>query len=283
MSTNKTKRAKELRRQQARKMRRESEAAAPLSSQSPPPALAPSQWRQPPAAELALLEKLDGHAHLRNKLRQVARERAEWAGIPMPLDGERLVIEPRYPYAAISNIGKKEDDGPKDWKVRNVFWSSWRRCDVVIFEEADGRITRSYIPGVHNLEKQLHTLGCAEAWGIEQESKAVHTLGSLLSHRQFKQYMLTGSFLEISKRSGLAYLFRRLRPTAVIERDLQRNTTRVKCTLCLHPIGYYEDSWAGAMCPTDDVIAHLSMMRGDEPFFWRKANQHPPHRPEAGL
>lgn len=224
---------------------------------------------------------MDGHAHLRNKLREVARAKSEWAGIPMPLTDERLVIEPRYPFAALG--ASKEDDEPRDWKVRNVFWSSWRRCDVVIFEEADGRITRSYIPGVHSLQKQLRTLGCSEAWGIEQESKAVHTLGTLVSHRQFKQYMLTGSFVESSKRSGLMYMFRRLRPTAVIAQDFKRDTTKVRCTLCLHPIGYYEDSWAGSMCPTDDVIAHLMMMRGDEPMFWRKANQHPPHRPEAGL
>jgi hypothetical protein len=244
-----------------------------------------SQWHQRPAAERALLEKLDGHAHLRNKLRQVGRLRSEWAGIPMPLEGEHLVIEPRYPFAQLANVNRPpgEDDGPKDWKVRNVFWSTWRRCDVVIFQEADGRITRSYLPGVHNLEKQLHTLGCAEAWGIEQESNAVHTLGTLVPHRQFKQYMLTGSFIETSKRTGLVYMFRRLRPTAVIEQDFKHNATKVRCTLCLHPIGYYENSWAGAMCPTDDVIAHLMLMRGDEPMFWRKSNQHPPHRPEAGL
>src|SRR3546814_10910453 len=36
------------------------------------------------------------------------------------------------------------------------------------------------------------------------------------------------------------------------------------CALCLHPIGYYENSWAGAMCPTDDVIAHLMLMRRSE-------------------
>lgn len=40
---------------------------------------------------------------------------------------------------------------------------------------------------------------------------------------------------------------------------------------------------AGAMCPTDDVIAHLSLMRGDEKMFWRRCNQHPAYRPEAGL
>lgn len=37
------------------------------------------------------------------------------------------------------------------------------------------------------------------------------------------------------------------------------------------------------MTPTDDVIAHLTLMRGDEPMFWRRANQHGPDRPEAGL
>jgi hypothetical protein len=155
--------------------------------------------------------------------------------------------------------------------------------DVVIFEEADGRITKSYMPGMSAMQKQLQTLGCSDAWGIEQESKAVHTLGTLVSHRQFKQYMLTGSFIERSKRSRLYYLFRRLRPTVVIEAPDGGNNSRVRCTLCLHPIGYYAESWAGAMCPTDDVIAHVMMMRGDEAMFWRKANQHSPHRPEAGL
>jgi hypothetical protein len=120
------------------------------SQPSPQPALALSQWHQRPAAERALLEKADGHAHLRNKLREVARMRSEWAGIPMPLEGERLVIEPRYPYAGLANIGEKPEpaDPEAGWKVRNTFWSTWRRCEVVIFQEANGRITRAYLPGV---------------------------------------------------------------------------------------------------------------------------------------
>ena len=55
------------------------------------------------------------------------------------------------------------------------------------------------------------------------------------------------------------------------------------CAPCLHPIAYYDGSWAGAMCPTDDVIAHLALMRGDEHMFWRRANQHAPWRREAGV
>jgi hypothetical protein len=55
------------------------------------------------------------------------------------------------------------------------------------------------------------------------------------------------------------------------------------CALCLHPIGYYADTWAGVMCPTDEVIAHLVLMRGSEEKFWANANQHPLDRPAAGL
>lgn len=202
----------------------------------------------------------------------------------MVLEGEQLVIHPRYPYAALGKIGAREEPDEKPgWKVRNTFWSTWRRCEIVIFDEADGRITRAYLPGIHNLDKQLRTLGASEAWGMEQENKALQLLASLVTPRQLKQYMLTGSFIETSKRSGLVYMFRRLRPTVVIEQDFKRNRTKVRCTLCLHPIAYYSESWAGAMTPSDDVVAHLMLMRGDEPMLWRRANQHPPHRPESGL
>ena len=117
------------------------------------------------------------------------------------------------------------------------------------------------------------------------------TLAGLLSHRAFKAYMMTGTFLEISKRSGVAYMFRRLRPTLALsmrEGSIRHGSrgvggTRILAALCLHPIGYYRGSWAGAMTPTDDVIAHLMLMRGDEAMFWRRANQHAPWRPEAGL
>jgi hypothetical protein len=109
MATNKAKRAKDLRRQQERKHRRSGAADVQQQSPSQQPVPALSQWHQRPAAERALLEKADGHAHLRNKLREVARMRSEWAGIPMPLEGERLVIEPRYPYAGLAKIGEKPE------------------------------------------------------------------------------------------------------------------------------------------------------------------------------
>lgn len=209
--------------------------------------------------------------------------RGDWAGIPMPLSGERLVVEPRYPNAqGLMAIGAPEqaDDGDDGWQEVNRWYSIQRRADIIVMRK-DGETDWGILPGFHSLNFALGTLGCAEAWGIEQESNAVSTLAGLLPHRQFKQYMLTGMFMEASTRSGVHYLFRRLRPTVAIATKGEK--TRILCALCMHPIAYYAGTWAGAMTPTDDVIAHLMMMRGDEAMFWRRSTQHPPTRPEAGL
>lgn len=237
-----------------------------------------------PAVSAALFDPLDGMSGLRNGLRAIAAERGDWAGIPMILDGSPLTIEPRYPHAeALSEYGRKPDDADdelKDAKVRNVFWS-WRyRTNVAIWNNGD-KIEWGLLGGPHGLMMALDTLKASDAWGIEQESRAVHTLGSLLRHRPFKQYLLTGMFMETSPRSGVHYLFRKLRPTVAL--SSRTGDTKVLAALCMHPIGYYDGSWAGAMTPTDDVIAHLMLMRGDEAMLWRRCNQHPSFSKQAGL
>lgn len=202
-----------------------------------------------------------------------------------------MVIEPTYPNAAelceigVTEIQRKDELAAKaanaGYKIRNRFWSFKIRAWVVVVERPDGKVEHFPDHGTHNVARLLDTLDCSRAWGLEQEAKAVQTLGTLLRHHTFKHYLLTGMFLEQSKRTGLYYLFRRLRPTVVM--DGSSGSMKVRCALCMHPIGYYDGTWAGAMCPTDDVIAHLMMMRGDEPMFWRRANQHPAWEPNAGI
>lgn len=235
-----------------------------------------------------LLDRVDGYSALRNGLRRVAEDRDEWSGIPMPLEAAHLVIEPTYPKAAeLMAIGGSDTDPPPGTepqakvRVRNSFWSMHRRSEVVVYEKPDGKVTYGLVPGFHHLDQLLRTLGCSDAWGIEQEKNALDLLGTLIRHRAFKQYLLTGSFLESSKRSGVTYFFRKLRPTIAMH-DVN-GYMRVMCALCMHPLAYYEDSWAGAMTPTDDVIAHLMLMRGDEAMFWRRCSQHPAWRPQAGI
>ena len=275
---------RQQRRQMERQSRKELRGADAHQRQSTParPAPSPSRGQQAGNYGLALINSLDGFAPLRGKLAEVADRESSWAGIPMPLEGERLVIEPKFPRAAsLAEIGApaQEPDDP-NIKVRNRFYSHKMRCDIYVYEE-NGRVNWASSPAVHSFTQALRTLSCSDVWGIEQEHRALQLLGTMIRHRQFKQYLLVGMFCETSKRSGLTYFFRKLRPTVVV--DTRGKEPRILCTLCMHPIAYYQGSWAGAMCPTDDVIAHLTMLRGDEHLLWRRCNQHEPHRPEAGL
>lgn len=247
---------------------------------SPPLTPAPSAYLTELGVET--LNKADRWSDLRNKLRDLGKGINEWAGVPIPLEDERLILNPKYPLAHIFKR-KTEDEEPKDYKVRNIFYSHRRRCDIVVFEEADGRITWGPIPAFNSLNQSLHTMGNSVVWGLEQEHRALLLLGQHVNHYQFKMYALTGMFLEKSPRSGVLYAFRRLRPTIAFTDKADGDKAKILCALCLHPLGYYEGSWAGALCPTDDVVAHLMLMRGDEKMFWRSCNQHAPHRPEAGL
>lgn len=257
---------------------------------SEPEQPAPLPSPVPQADRLTLLERFDNFAGFRNGIRRLAQENDHWAGIPMPLDGERLIIEPRYPNADIFPTTPEDAMDPvvpvdklDNLKLRNSWWSDRLRADIYIFEE-NGKIVSLISRKPHLFDNTLHVLGCSYAWGIEQEAAAVQLLATLIPHHTFKMYLLTGMFLERSPRSGLTYLFRKLRPTVVL--DARKNDAaraRVLCALCLHPIAYYEGSWAGAMTPTDDVVSHLMLMRGDEPMFWRRANQHGATHPEAGL
>lgn len=242
--------------------------------------------------ELLAVESYDTHAGLRYALAEVAKNKDEWAGIPMPIDDFPLVVEPSYKFAELfAKLGQKPESGKYEgWKVRNSWYSSHKRSDIVVVEKPDGEITWMWKPAFHSIAMQLGTLGASDVWGIEQEHRALELLGTMLRHRTFKMYLMTGMFLEKSDRSGVTYLFRRLRPTIAMAanpgfaEDHPNNVEmRGLAALCMHPIAYYDTTWAGAMCPTDDVIAHLSMMRGDEKMFWKRCNQHPLYRPEAGL
>ncbi|WP_050028961.1 hypothetical protein [Verrucomicrobium sp. BvORR034] len=224
----------------------------------------------------------EAHAYLK----VVASAAGEYAGIPFPLQGTRLVIHPKYRFAEVFN--NSDEDVPPDttqsepsyWPVNA--WTSRRggKCIIVLRDKEDRR-TALIIPAPTSLQFAINTMGLTVAWTLEAEYRALEKLASLLTPHAFNLYVLTGSFVETSPRSGVSYLFRKLRPTlAIRERDGDQT---VLCALCLHSIGYYKDSFGGSLVPTDDVISHLLLMRGDEPGFWRLANQHPAWAPQAAV
>lgn len=208
---------------------------------------------------------------------QIATEREEWAGIPVPLPDTPMVLEPRYPHRF--DFTKPSEDNTK---IYNMWHSKRLRADVCVIDDGEGKRTAAFLAN-NTVGKMLHTIGASVAWPLEAEKKAIMKLADMVSNHAFLSYMLTGTFIETSKRSKVSYIFRKLRPTVAIRPDIDGESMRILCTLCLHPVGYYAGTWAGVMCPTDDVIAHLSMMRGDEAKFWANANQHQSDQPESGL
>ena len=221
-------------------------------------------------------------ADVRRSINVIAQQRGEWGGYPQPIQGKKLVIEPRYPIKRLNGFSLPSDDEvPRevqddDFKLVNSWFSICRNSEVFIFREADGRITSAQLAAtVVRCRTLIDVIEVtSQAWELEAELEAQEKLRSLVTETAWKHYVLIGMFLETSKRSNVTYLFRKLRTTVALGRG-KNESVKAIATLCLHPIGYYEGTPCGVMVPTDDVIAHLLMMRGDEHMFWRKANQKP--------
>lgn len=232
---------------------------------------------------------LPSYRQLASRSVEAAKEKHEWAGLPMPIEGQRLVIAEGYPYkdglerfqfgATLHIDTDKTINEAPDVEI-NRFYSCYKGTDVIVIRQANGRTT--YGLQTHNRASMLmNTIGASFAWPLDAELKATEKLKELIGPDRLTVYLLSGCFLEMSKRSGVIYMFRKLRPTVAV--SASGGELKILCALCLHPVGLYSGTWAGVMCPTDDVLAHLIMMRGSEHKFWAHANQHAAYRPEAGL
>jgi hypothetical protein len=247
---------------------------------------------------------------MRRYLNEAADHVEDWQGIPVPVNDIPLRLHDRHPMADLFrwiderdlHSGEEREPLPalkcygedvrEDDRVVNE-WFSYRLNVTVLVVDRAGRRRHAKIPrapdgSMDRLNFWLQTIGASDAWEESAERTAREKLRRMLTARQWRHYDLTGSFIETSKRSGLVYVFRRLRPTIALtgnEKWFRPNGGTMRClaVLCMHPIGYYSESWAGCMTPSDDVIAHLEMMRGDEAYYWRCANQHEAWRAEAGL
>lgn len=224
---------------------------------------------------------------IRWALKRHAAATDNWAGCPLPLTGLKLVIEPRYPHQGLNGCGFDREEEPEYRERLQGKYPETRQAQVYVYDKRK----KQYLgiaydtgaaqvawrlpcePNVKKLTQSLDTLIAVTAWDIEAEFKAQEKLEQLASPHQMKCYLLTGMFVETSPRSKLLYLFRRLRPTLAL-RHTEDYSLKILAALCLHPIGYYADTYAGCLVPTDDVIAHLLMMRGDEHKFWAHSNQH---------
>lgn len=234
----------------------------------------------------SLAPQMPSMDQLRGKLKTLADERGDWAGIPMILGDLDLVLEPKYPYQFhLDRNCNIDETASGNWvQVVNRWWSERYRCHVCLCKDDQGKRSVQ-LQAWNGGMMVLNTIGASRAWSFQAEVKAQQKLKELVTPHIFEMYIMTGSFLETSKRSGITYIFRRLRPTVALSNGHKGKDVDLKilCTLCAHSIGYYKNTWGGAMTPTDDVVSHLLWMRGDEPKFWQQSNQHPANQPQSGL
>jgi len=247
-------------------------------------------------AKLEIGKDLLTYAQVSQYVAEKTLPEQDWSGLPIPVHGLSLVLEPRYKHQGIGQFRWKEyydEHGvrqvfdeepppkPSEYTRINSWWNARYQVTIVVVKDKQGR-ARFYPQFEDRLAFAIRTLDAAVVWPVEAEQKAQKKLSTHIPEEAFELYVLTGHFPETSKRSQVTYLFRKGRPTIALRQD-EDTVTAVLCALCLHPIGYYGDTWAGVMCPTDEVIAHLLMMRGSEEKYWANANQHPLDRPAAGL
>jgi hypothetical protein len=228
------------------------------------------------------------------RLQAALFEIGEFAGIPTPVEGQPIHLEDRHPKKIdLERISREPreaqvrvcTDADVDETLTGVNeWYSHRKQGRILIARTNGRIKYGIIPAGagQRMDMLLRTIGAARGWDVGAEIAAMKRLSEITTDWQWDCYLLTGSFLETSKRSHVSYVFRRLRPTLALRPGPDGNM-RCLAALCLHPIGWFDESWAGAMVPTDDLLSHLIWMRGDEHGFWRRANQHHPWEPEAGV
>lgn len=237
----------------------------------------------------------DGWDRIRDKIIGLAGERGEWAGYPLPVEHAELVIEPRHPLADSldgatlrSDLARQIADAStnqRPYKIVNS-WTDYGRGRQVFVLRENGRAKVAVLghhSSTHRSRMALDTMAASQAWSVAAEFTALARLKTLVTPTAFRYYLLTGTFIESSKRSGVFYFFRKCRPTLAFKATADSDDTRLLCALCLHPIGYYQSTYAGSMVPTDDIIAHLLFMRADERKFWSKCNQHDCQAAEAGL
>ncbi|MFZ2763468.1 MAG: hypothetical protein WAX80_00285 [Minisyncoccia bacterium] len=110
---------------------------------------------------------------------------------------------------------------------------------------------------------------------VDTEKVASERLLKELDDCQQRQYVLTDSFIERG-RSGVLYLLRRNRPTLAMRPTVGKGEKEADllCAMCMHPLAYYDGSWAGVMPPSDEILAHLLHIRSDEHRYWKVCNQH---------
>lgn len=232
-----------------------------------------------------------GHVR-RHELEGLTLGTREAPGVHLHVDTEETVDERQVLRSWWSRLWRTEVFVVQHGRPRRQAWrrtaaGGWRRATLAADDDFRVELVfvrwNYYVEPLHRWKMWLDTCDAGtQAWSVEAELRAQESLARYVTEAQYRSYLLTGTLPEPSRRSQAVYVLRRSHPTVVLL-PTRSGDYRPSCTLCLHPVAYYDRTFAGGLCPTDDVIAHLLLLRADEHRFWRQANQHPIHARESGI
>lgn len=176
-------------------------------------------------------------------------------------------------------------------KVGKGSFSSARDMHEIIITQCPKTLNKYHSFGSNMIGGRLELLlesmfKNRESTLVEAEKKAQERLLELLDEKQRISFMVNDCFYEHSTKSGASYVFRRNRPTLALRLSDPvdgRQEVKFLASLCCHPMGYYTNTFAGVMTPSDELIANLLLLRADEHGFWKRSNQHPIHDPRSGV
>jgi hypothetical protein len=94
----------------------------------------------------------------------------EWAGIPVPIEGERLIVAPQMPFAAL--FDKPEQPNPEDRGLAGPQQLVVRRWRAVIhmIERPDGKVVSRWEPSFHHITHDLRRSGPRSRGGSNRNS-----------------------------------------------------------------------------------------------------------------
>ncbi len=208
---------------------------------------------------------------------------------------ESVGVDVTAPKSTAEELSNSESANTEVEEPEWVFQNSWENRrpwkgtlgEVLVFRNSKtGKYIKEYRSyGRNAVSKRIHfatkSADDTQAYGIlSAERKANSVLKKLLTKQQWISYRLSGTFWEKSKRSGVKYFIRRGRPALVfreVSKEVQEQLgvfLEGLCAMCLHPLGYHNNSFAGLMTPTDEVINFVILIRVNEPYLWRKSIQH---------
>ncbi len=188
---------------------------------------------------------------------------------------------PQIHVCSVSDCNE-EDDSPvviNAWVTRPTTIVACRQRGKAKIERIDTSRDR--------FDMYVRSLLCqAGAVDSDAELKAMIALKGRINDNQWAAYILGNAFPETSKRSGVTYIFRKGLPTIAMRcrPNPEGGEDRIfLAALCSHTLGWYEGTHVGCCPPSDDVLAHLLLMRSDEHDFWRKSNQHGLNEVQAAI